>query len=140
MGVCPPVFFKTMQELLIDTAGQTIRLTLNEGRSYYSELFSDYLVVITREEKSPSGLLLAQVATLILENERYTEIEITTEGLTTTGQYRYVVYGQNSDSNTNPNDASVVGEVEQGWIKLTGDTELYNVPTITISNDKIYGQ
>jgi hypothetical protein len=129
-----------MQELLIDTAGQTIRLTLNEGRSYYSELFSDYLVVITREEKSPSGLLLAQVATLILENERYTEIEITTEGLTTTGQYRYVVYGQNSDSNTNPNDASVVGEVEQGWIKLTGDTELYNVPTITISNDKIYGQ
>lgn len=133
-------FLKTMQELLIDTAGQTIRLTLNEGRSYYSELFSDYLVVITREEKSPSGLSLAQVATLILENERYTEIEITTEGLTTTGQYRYVVYGQNSTSNIDPNDASVVGEVEQGWIKLTGDTELYNVPTITISNDKIYGQ
>ena len=129
-----------MQILQINTADQTLRLTLFEGRSYFEDTFTHYLLVITREEKSPTGLSLAQVAELTLENERFTDLVITTVSLTTTGQYRYIVYGQNSDSNLDPTDSSVVGEVEQGWFRLIGDSELYVTPEITISNDKIYGQ
>jgi hypothetical protein len=133
-------FFLKMNILQINTADQVLRLTLAEGRQYFEDHFTDYLLVITREEKSPAGLSIAQVPVVILENERYTELEITTVGLTTTGQYRYVVYGQNSNSNTDPEDAVVVGEVEQGWLTLIGDSEIFVTPQITISNDKIYGQ
>jgi hypothetical protein len=136
----PARFFLTMNILNINTADQILRLTLAEGRQYFTEDFSDYLIVITREEKSPTGLTLAQVPVVVLENERWTTLEITTAGLTTTGQYRYIVYGQNSDSNIDPLDSDVVGEVEQGWLTLIGDSEIFVTPQITISNDKIYGQ
>lgn len=136
----PARFFLTMNILNINTADQILRLTLAEGRQYFTEDFSDYLIVITREEKSPTGLTLAQVPVVVLENDRWTTLEITTVGLTTTGQYRYIVYGQNSDSNIDPLDSDVVGEVEQGWLTLIGDSEIFVTPQITISNDKIYGQ
>ena len=136
----PARFFLSMNILNINTADQVLRLTLAEGRQYFTEDFTDYLIVITREEKSPTGLTLAQVPVVVLENERWTTLEITTVGLTTTGQYRYIVYGQNSDSNIDPLDSDVVGEVEQGWLTLIGDSEIFVTPQITISNDKIYGQ
>jgi hypothetical protein len=136
----PARFFLTMNILNINTADQILRLTLAEGRQYFTEDFTDYLIVITREEKSPTGLTLAQVPVVVLENDRWTTLEITTVGLTTTGQYRYIVYGQNSDSNIDPLDSDVVGEVEQGWLTLIGDSEIFVTPQITISNDKIYGQ
>ena len=136
----PARFFLSMNILNINTADQILRLTLAEGRQYFTEDFTDYLIVITREEKSPTGLTLAQVPVVVLENERWTTLEITTVGLTTTGQYRYIVYGQNSDSNIDPLDSVVVGEVEQGWLTLIGDSEIFVTPQITISNDKIYGQ
>lgn len=121
--------------LLTDTANQTTYLTLNEGRSYYATAFTDYLLVLTYEM---TGETLGQVVAVIDENERITTIELTTETLVNAGRYRYEVYGQNSNSNTNPTDASVVGLVEKGIIELTKSVNYYDISNPTIPVDYIY--
>jgi hypothetical protein len=121
--------------LLTDTANQTTYLTLNEGRSYYATTFTDYLLVLTYEM---TGETLGQVVAVIEENERITTIELTTETLVNAGRYRYEVYGQNSNSNTNPTDASVVGLVEKGIIELTKSVNYYDISNPTIPVDYIY--
>jgi hypothetical protein len=121
--------------LLTDTANQTTYLTLNEGRSYYATAFTDYLLVLTYEM---TGETLAQVISITSENERITTIELTTETLVNAGRYRYEVYGQNSNTNTNPTDASVVGLVEKGIIELTKSVNYYDISNPTIPVDYIY--
>lgn len=124
-----------------NTAGQTVRLTLNEGRQYFTTAFTHYLVVITREENSTeTGLNLAQVATVVSENDRVTTLTLTTVTLIMKGRYRYEVYGQNSNSNLDPTNASVVGLVERGTCILNDGTAPYDTPTDTIPNDFIFGQ
>lgn len=140
VGQKPTFFIKTMIELNINTADQTVRLTLAEGRLYFNEAFTNYLIVITREERAQTGLDLAQVADVTFEADRYTEINLTTVGLTTPGRYRYFVYGQNSDSNLDPEDDSVVGEVEQGWFNLVSAEVYFEQPTMIIENDTIAGE
>jgi hypothetical protein len=127
-----------MEYLVTNTANQTLRLTLDEARQYYAETFTHYLLIITHEENSEGGNALAQVATIILENQRITTLQVTTVGLTLPGRYRYEVYGQNSSSNLIPTNASVVGLCEKGLIQLTNNTEYYDVPTINIPNVVIY--
>ncbi len=121
--------------LLTDTANQTTYLTLNEGRSYYTTAFTDYLLVLTYEM---TGETLAQVVSITSENERITTIQLTTETLVNAGRYRYEVYGQNSNTNTNPTDASVVGLVEKGIIELTKSVNYYDISNPTIPVDYIY--
>jgi hypothetical protein len=48
------------------------------------------------------------------------------------------VYGQNSDSNLDPTDASVVGLVERGSMILSNGTIYFDVSTPTIPVDVIY--
>lgn len=127
-----------MVYLTTNTANQTVRLTLDEGRAYFDTAFTHYLVIITREEHSAAGEDLAQVATVVNETYRVTRLTITTVGLTMPGRYRYEVYGQNSANNTNPNNVSVVGLVERGTAQLTDSTQYYDTPSLTISDDVIY--
>jgi hypothetical protein len=124
--------------LITDTANQTVRLSLDEGRQYYATAFTDYLIVITHEENSTVGSELAQVATIVAENRRYTQLTITTDTLTIAGRYRYEVYGQNSAVNTDPTNASVVGLIERGTAVLTNNTTYYDVADNTIEDDIIY--
>lgn len=121
-----------------DTANQTVRLSLDEARQYYATAFTDFLIVLTHEENSTVGNELAQVATIVAENRRYTQLVITTSSLTLAGRYRYEVYGQNSNSNTDPTDASVVGLLERGTAVLTDNTTYYDVADPTIEDDIIY--
>ena len=121
-----------------NTSNQTLRLTLDEGRQYFSTAFTHYLLVLTHEENSTTGTDLAQVPQIVAENQRITTLNMTTVGLTLVGRYRYEAYGQNSPSNLNPSDDSVVGLVEIGWLDLVDSTEYYDVPTITIQDDVIY--
>jgi len=127
-----------MVYLNINTAGQTLRLSLDEARQYYSTAFTDYLLLIYHEENSNVGNSIAQVPPIVVENQRYTELTVTTIGLTLPGRYRYDVYGQNSNSNTDPNDASVVGLCERGYLYLNDSGVYFEVPTITIQDDIIY--
>jgi magnesium-transporting ATPase (P-type) len=121
-----------------NTSNQTLRLTLDEGRQYFSTAFTHYLLVLTHEENSTTGTDLAQVPQIVAENQRITTLNVTTVGLTLVGRYRYEAYGQNSPTNLNPSDDSVVGLVEIGWLDLVDTTEYYEIPNITIQDDVIY--
>jgi hypothetical protein len=96
------------------------------------------LLILTHEENSTTGDKLAQVAQIVNENVRITELTVTTSSLTLAGRYRYDVYGQNSGANINPNNASVVGLLKRGYVVLTANTQFFDVPAITIPNDIIY--
>jgi hypothetical protein len=124
-----------MVYLNTNTANQYAWLSLDEGRAYFNVAFTHYLLVLTYEM---TGEKLAQVVTVINENERVTKIRLTTVGLTDAGRYHYEVYGQNSDTNTDPTDASVVGLVEKGLMILQDGTIYFDVSTPTIPVDVIY--
>ncbi len=124
--------------LTTNTANQQVYLSLDEARQYYSTAFTHYLIILTHEENSTTGSELAQVATIVNETVRVTQLTITTVGLTLAGRYRYEVYGQNSAVNTNPTNAAVVGIVERGYAVLNDNTSWFDVPVNTIPNDIIY--
>jgi len=122
-----------------NTSNQQVFLSLDEARQYFSTAYTDYLLVLTHEENSTTGTYLAQVPTIVSESVRITQLLVTTITLTLPGRYRYEVYGQNSNSNTDPDDASVVGLLERGYAVLKSNDQWYDVPTDIIPNDIIYG-
>ena len=124
--------------LQVNNNNQIIYLSLDEARQYYATPYTHYLIVLTHEENSTTGEELAQVATIVNENVRITQLSVTTVGLTLAGRYRYEVYGQNSAGNINPSNAAVVGIVERGYVVLTDNTTWFDVPPVTIPNDIIY--
>jgi len=124
-----------MVYLNTNTANQYAWLSLDEGRQYFNVAFTHYLLVMTYEM---TGEKLEQVVVVINENERVTKIRLTTVGLIDAGRYHYEVYGQNSSTNTDPTDASVVGKVEEGLMILSNGTNYFDVSTPTIPVDVIY--
>jgi hypothetical protein len=124
-----------MVYLNTNTANQYAWLSLDEGRAYFNVAFTHYLLVLTYEM---TGEKLAQVVTVINENERVTKIRLTTVGLVDAGRYHYEVYGQNSSSNIDPTNASVVGLIEKGLMILQDGTIYFDVSTPTIPVDVIY--
>jgi len=124
-----------MVYLNTNTANQYAYLSLDEGRAYFNVAFTHYLLVMTYEM---TGEQLAQVVEVINENERVTKIRLTTVGLVDAGRYHYEVYGQNSSSNIDPTDASVVGLVEKSLMILQDGTIFFDVSSPTIPVDVIY--
>jgi hypothetical protein len=124
-----------MVYLNTNTANQYAWLSLDEGRAYFNVAFTHYLLVMTYEM---TGEKLAQVVEVINENERVTKIRLTTVGLVDAGRYHYEVYGQNSASNIDPTNASVVGLVEKSLMILQDGTIYFDVSTPTIPVDVIY--
>jgi hypothetical protein len=124
-----------MVYLNTNTANQYAWLSLDEGRAYFNVAFTHYLLVMTYEM---TGEQLAQVVEVINENERVTKIRLTTVGLVDAGRYHYEVYGQNSSSNIDPTDASVVGLVEKSLMILQDGTIFFDVSSPTIPVDVIY--
>ena len=124
-----------MVYLNTNTANQNAWLSLDEGRQYFNVAFTDYLLILTYEM---TGEQLGQVVEVLTENERVTKIRLTTVGLTDAGKYKYDVYGQNSDDNLDPTDASVVGLVERGSMILQDGTIYFDVSSPTIPVDVIY--
>ncbi len=124
-----------MVYLNTNTANQYAYLSLDEGRAYFNVAFTHYLLVMTYEM---TGEELAQVVEVINENERVTKIRLTTVGLVDAGRYHYEVYGQNSSSNIDPTNASVVGLIEKGLMILQDGTIFFDVSSPTIPVDVIY--
>lgn len=124
--------------LQTNISNQQVFLSLDEARQYFATAYTHYLIVLTHEENSTTGEKLAQVATIVAENVRITELLITTVTLTLAGRYRYEVYGQNSAVNLDPTNGAVVGLVERGYAVFTQNTTWFDVPVITIPNDIIY--
>jgi len=124
-----------MVYLNTNTANQYAYLSLDEGRAYFNVAFTHYLLVMTYEM---TGEQLAQVVEVINENERVTKIRLTTVGLVDAGRYHYEVYGQNSSSNIDPTNASVLGLIEKSLMILQDGTIFFDVSTPTIPVDVIY--
>jgi len=132
-----------MVTLLPNTAAQSIYLTLDEKRKYIPT-FTDYLVKFTNQVSNESFVVIANVNS---DNSRYTKIDISTAindavngdiQILQTGQFWYTVYGQNSATNLDPDDATVAGVVEVGVLHVLTEENFYNVPTITIPDQVVY--
>lgn len=127
-----------MLYLNVNQPGQIIYLSLDEARQWLPP-YTHYLVGIYHEENgTESGESLHQVTNVLLENQRYTKLEISTIGLTLRGRYRYYVWAQNSPTNVDPENPAVVGMAEEGLVELLDNSAFYNVSDPTINNDIIY--
>lgn len=113
-------------------------LTLDDAHLLFGSVsplqYTDYLLALTNETTSQ---VLYQVPVVVSENERITTLIVDTTGLTASGRYRYEVYAQNSSTNLNPTDASVVGLIHKGWGELINNAVYYTVPQMTMPEDVI---
>lgn len=126
-----------MVYLQTNTAAQTLRLTLNEGRAFVNS-YTHYLIHLRAKSTNIDYYLVAAVAG---ENARVTTITVSTASnaptssavlITASGEYLYWVYGQNSSSNLAPTNPVVVGLVERGQAIIRSSTDYYEEATITI--------
>lgn len=116
-----------MVYLNFNEADQTAFFTLDEGRQYYAEAFTHYLCVLCKADGTTgtTDIALAQVLEVVVENQTYTEVLMTTEGIANSGEFAYFIYGQNSSSNLDPSNNSVVGIVEQGTLIIRSETNYF---------------
>jgi hypothetical protein len=132
-----------MNYLQTNTASQTLLLSLEEG-VLLLPTFTDYLLILQNEITLQ---LFAVIPILVDSNERITTLSVSTDTddaengsilITQSGRYNYIIYGQNSNSNLDPEDAVVVGELKRGFIEFTALTEYFDQPNLTIPNDIEY--
>ena len=121
---------------------QFIYLTLQEMKKDLDP-FTHYLIILENMASTDKHAFVGDVE---IDNARYTKISVYTNQplgsasrvlLIETGFYTYKAYGQNSSTNLNANDASVVGLLEQGTLNVAGATG-YTIPDITIPDNVIY--
>ncbi len=131
-----------MIRLQPDTASQTIYVSPFQARKYLAT-FTNYLIEFTSQATSQKFIVVLDV---VKDNARYTIATIGTHNnspitgdikITDTGFYTYRILGQNSGSNLDPTDASVVGECEVGVLQIIG-AEAWDIPDISIPNNVVY--
>lgn len=105
--------------------------------------FTNYLVSFTSRSTKTSQYFIANV---LLDNERYTKIQIITNTeipangnikIEGSGQYDYVIYGQNSTTNLSPTDPGIVGTLENGVLTVTAEP-IATIPNIIIPDNVVY--
>lgn len=105
--------------------------------------FDQYLLFLTNLATNETFACILNVEA---DNDRYTQALIGTNAdeptsgnmvISESGLYEYAIYGQNSTSNLNPNDATVVGQCEIGTLRITGESA-WNTPVISIPDNVIY--
>jgi hypothetical protein len=131
--------------LLKNTAAQLLYLTLKEGELLLANPYTHYLLELTNEQTLQK---LYAIPLQIAQNDRYTTIQIGTNANTPTAasllinypaRFSYVVYGQNSSTNLNPNSEAVVGVIEKGYLIVEDiTTPRFTEPDLTIDNDIAY--
>lgn len=133
-----------MNYLQTNTASQTLLLSLKEGVLLFDTTYTDYLLVIQNEITLETFYVIpAQIS----ENDRVTTLAISTNDDDPTngsiyvvngGRYNFIIYGQNSDTNLDPQNADVVGEIKRGFIQFETVVNYYNQPNIIIPSDIEY--
>ena len=133
-----------MNYLQTNTAFQTLLLNLKSGSLLFATTYTNYLVVIQNEITLENFYVIPST---ISENDRITTLAISTNDDDPTngsilvvngGRYNFVVYGQNSDTNLDPTNADVVGEIKRGFIQFETVVNYYNQPNIVIPSDIEY--
>ena len=133
-----------MNYLQTNTAFQTLLLSLKEGSLLFDTTYTDYLLVIQNEITLETFYV---IPTQISENDRVTTLAISTNDDDPTngsiyvvngGRYNFIIYGQNSTTNLDPQNAVVVGEMKRGFIQFETVVNYYDQPNIIIPSDIEY--
>ena len=131
-----------MIKLEANTAGQSFYTTFYESKRDL-DTFSEYLIRFTHMISNREYVIIADIATDV---ERFTKINIGTNVddavngsilIEETGFFEYRVWGQNSTTNLDPEDAVVVGMVERGVMRI-GEA-FTNTEYSNDDNDVMYG-
>ena len=132
-----------MVNLLPNTAGQTMYCTPFEARKFLAS-FTDYLVILRNDASEETFPFIANV---IYDNERYSQFRVSTATsnptsssilLTESGLYTYTIYGQNSDTNLDPENASIVGVCEVGACRIKATDTYFDFDNPTVPDNVIY--
>lgn len=129
-----------MIHLLPNSATNTVNVTPFEARKFLSA-FTDYLLELTNQATQEKHYA---VPVLTYDNERYTQFDLPTNSdtlnavlITESGLYTYKIWGQNSATNLDPADASVVGICEVGPCRVS-DEPAWTIPAVSIPDNVIY--
>jgi len=131
-----------MIHLQPNTGNQFIYVSPFQARKFLAS-FTRYLLIFTNVATEETFACVMSVA---VDNARYTKAGIGTDGaspedgevlITESGLYTYEIFGQNSDTNTDPTDATVVGLCEIGPCKVA-DSAAWTIPSVTIPDNVIY--
>ena len=137
-----PFLFSNMIHLIPNNGTNDVYVTPFEARKFLAA-FSYYLMVLENVSTSET---FALILNFDIDNERYTHADMPTNNddpvngeilLTESGLYTYKIYGQTSDANLDPTDASVVGLCEMGSCKVS-DEPAWTIPNVTIPDNVIY--
>lgn len=131
-----------MIRLQPNTASQSVYISPYQAKKYLPT-FTHYLIEF-------KGMATSKTFRLILntsqDNSRYTLASIGTNtddavngsiSITESGFYTFKIYGQNSSSNLDPSDASVVGLCQRGLMQVVAD-EAWTIPSLSIPNNVVY--
>jgi hypothetical protein len=133
-----------MNYLQTNTANQTLLFSLKEGSLLFDTTYTDYLLVIQNEVTLQTFYV---IPIQISENDRVTTLAISTNDDDPTNgsilvvdgtRYNFIIYGQNSDTNLDPTNAVVVGEIKRGFIQFETLVNYYDQPNIIIPSDIQY--
>jgi hypothetical protein len=133
-----------MNYLQTNTANQTLLFSLKEGSLLFDTTYTDYLLVIQNEVTLQTFYVIpAQIS----ENDRVTTLAISTNDDDPTNgsilvvdgtRYNFIIYGQNSDTNLDPTNVVVVGEIKRGFIQMETLVNYFDQPNIIIPSDIQY--
>jgi hypothetical protein len=133
-----------MNYLQTNTANQTLLFSLKEGSLLFDTTYTDYLLVIQNEVTLQTYYV---IPIQISENDRVTTLSISTNDDDPTNgsilvvdgtRYNFIIYGQNSDTNLNPQSGVVVGEIKRGFIQMETLVNYFDQPNIIIPSDIQY--
>jgi hypothetical protein len=132
-----------MIRLIPDTADQFMYLSLKEANKYLPT-FTNYLIEFRSLQSNNTYYLIAELG---VATDRYSRVDLglntddAVNGsiqITASGQYKYTIYGQNSTTNLNPTDISVIGIVEIGKMVLVTQENYFDSYNPTIPPNTIY--
>lgn len=129
--------------LQANTPAQSLFLTLKEGALVFGEC-TNYLLKIANQSTLQELFVIPMIVT---ESDRISQLLIGTNlddpinaslEVLTTGRWHYTIYGQNSATNLDPEDASVLGVYEIGYLYIVKPESFYTDPTLSIPTDIEY--
>lgn len=134
-----------MVTLLPDTASQFIYLSLGDRVKDFAA-FTNYLVEFENQLSNQKYYLIGDPT---VDNSRYTKLAISTSlddatagdiKIVETGLFNYAIYGQNSTTNLDPTNATVIGTIAKGVLKVLTQKTYYDAQSVDIPSNVIYYQ
>lgn len=132
-----------MIRLIPNTAAQFMYLTLQDTIKYLPA-FTNYLVELKSLQSAEKYYFIAQLG---VDTPRYCRVDVGLDvddavngsiQITESGQYKYTIFGQNSTTNLDSTDNSVIGIVEVGKLLVVTQEDYFETYDPIIPKDTIY--